>query len=339
MKQVVLEQPGRFVASETAHPGKPTEGEALVKVRRLGICGTDLHAFRGKQPFFTYPRRLGHELGVEVVEVGPKVTELKAGDLCSVEPYLTCGKCIACRNGKTNCCMELKCLGVHTDGGMCEFIILPANKLHTSTKLSLEQLALVETLGIGAHGVNRASVQRGEWALVIGAGPIGLAAIQFAKAAGAGVVVTDINRQRLKFCQEHLGVEYVIDATRDVLPQVETICGKEFAPAVFDCTGNQESMQKAFQYVAHGGRLVFIGLGQFDITFNDPHLHRRELTVMSSRNSTGKELKKIIEMIEQGKINTDPWITHRASFDRIVDDFPAYLKPETGCIKAMIEVA
>jgi threonine dehydrogenase-like Zn-dependent dehydrogenase len=108
---------------------------------------------------------------------------------------------------------------------------------------------------------------------------------------------------------------------------------------VFDCTGNQESMQKAFQYVSHGGRLVFIGLGQFDITFNDPHFHRRELTIMSSRNSTGKELKRIIEMIEQGKINTDPWITHRASFDRIVEDFPAYLKPETGCIKAMIEVA
>ncbi len=339
MKQVVLEQPGHFVVSETAHPGKPKEREALVKVRRLGICGTDLHAFRGKQPFFTYPRRLGHELGVEVVEVGPKVTGLKAGDLCSVEPYLTCGQCIACRNGKTNCCVELKCLGVHTDGGMCEFLTLPANKLHPSTKLSLEQLALVETLGIGAHGVNRANVQRGEWALVIGAGPIGLAAVQFAKAAGAGVVVADINKQRLKFCQEHLGVEYVIDATQDVLPQVETICGQELAQVVFDCTGNQESMQRAFQYVAHGGRLVFIGLGQFDITFNDPHFHRRELTVMSSRNSTGKELKKIIEMIEQGKIDTDPWITHRANFDRIVEDFPAYLKPETGCLKAMIEVA
>jgi len=339
MKQVVLEQPGRLVVSETAPPGQPRECEALVKVRRLGICGTDLHAFRGKQPFFTYPRRLGHELGVEVVEVGPKVTELKAGDLCSVEPYLTCGKCIACRNGKTNCCMELKCLGVHTDGGMCEFLILPADKLYTSTKLSLEQLALVETLGIGAHGVNRASVQRGEWALVIGAGPIGLAAIQFAKAAGAEVVVADINRQRMKFCQEHLGVEYVIDATKDVLPQVQTICGKELAPAVFDCTGSQQSMQKAFQYVSHGGRLVFVGLGQFDITFNDPHFHRRELTVMSSRNSTGRERKKNIEMIEQGKLNSAPWITRRASFDRILDDFPAYLKPETGCIKAMIEVA
>src|SRR5262249_27726545 len=187
LEKGVLEQPSRLVVSENAPPGKPRDGEALVKVRRLGVCGTDLHAFRGKQPFFTYPRRLGHELGVEVVEVGPEVTGLKAGDLCSVEPYLTCGRCIACRSGKTNCCMELKCLGVHTDGGMCEFITLPANKLHTSTKLSLEQLALVETLGIGAHGVNRANLQRDEWALVLGAGPIGLAAIQFAKAAGAGV--------------------------------------------------------------------------------------------------------------------------------------------------------
>ena len=338
MRQVTLHQPGRFVG-EVAPPLEPPAGFALVRPQRIGVCGTDLHAFAGRQPFFTYPRVLGHELGVEVLAVPPGDHGLRPGDRCAVEPYLSCGDCHACRLGKTNCCEGLQVLGVHTDGGMCEFITVPANKLHTSTKLSLEQLALVETLGIGAHGVNRANVQRGEWALVIGVGPIGLAAIQFAKAAGAEVVVADINRQRLKFCQEHLGVESVIDGTQDVLPQVEAICGTELAPAVFDCTGNQESMQKAFQYVSHGGRLVFIGLGQFDITFNDPHFHRRELTVMSSRNSTGRELKKIIEMIEQGKINTDPWITHRASFDRIVDDFPAYLKPETGCIKAMIEVA
>jgi 2-desacetyl-2-hydroxyethyl bacteriochlorophyllide A dehydrogenase len=235
--------------------------------------------------------------------------------------------------------MELLCLGVHTDGGMCEYIKMPAEKLHPSTKLSLDQLALVETLGIGAHGVNRAELQRGEWALVIGAGPIGLTAIQFAKAAGAEVIVADVNEQRLKFCQDHLGVEYFIDARQDILPQLEKICGKELATAVFDCTGNQTSMQNAFQYVSHGGRLVYIGLGQFDITFNDPHFHRRQLTVMSSRNSTGKELKKIIEMIEEGKINTDPWITHRTNFDRIIEDFPTYPNPETGCIKAMIEVA
>ena len=339
MKQVILQEPGQLRLSETEDPGEPEPGAAVVKIRRVGICGTDLHAFRGRQPFFSYPRRLGHELGVEVVRVGKGVDQLKPGDRCAVEPYLTCGECIACRAGKTNCCMHLKCLGVHTDGAMCEYFTLPANKLHKSDRLTFDQLALVETLGIGAHGVNRSAIRRGEWALIIGAGPIGLAAIQFAKAGGAQVIVADVNEQRMQFCQEQLGIEYFIDARKDVLEQLEGICSKELATAVFDCTGNQASMQSAFQYVSHGGRLVFIGLGQFEITFNDPHFHRRELTVMSSRNALGSELRKIIEMIEQRQISTDPWITHRTTLERVPDDFPSYTLPDTGCIKAMIDVA
>src|SRR5690606_31536693 len=157
-------------------------------------------------------------------EVGADVDTLQPGDLCAVEPYLTCGKCVACRAGRTNCCMELQCLGVHTDGGMCEKLVLPAEKLHASKKLSYEQLALVETLGIGAHAVNRAGIKRGEWALVIGAGPIGLATIQFAKAAGAEIVVADLNEARLNFCRNHLGVEYFIDAKKDILSQLEHSC-------------------------------------------------------------------------------------------------------------------
>ncbi len=338
MREIVLEQPGRFVARECPQPGRPGVGEALVRIYRIGICGTDLHAFAGRQPFFTYPRRLGHELGVEVVEVGPGDSSIKVGDRCSVEPYLTCGVCIACRAGKTNCCMELKCLGVHTDGGMCEFINLPVEKLHSSKKLSFDELALVETLGIGAHGVNRSNLAKGERALVIGAGPIGLAVIQFAKANGAEVIAADVNPQRLDFCAKNLGVEYLIDASTDILPQLEKICSRDLASVVFDCTGNQRSMLNAFQYVAHGGRIVFVGLGQFDISFNDPHFHRREMTVMSSRNSTGAELREIIGMIESGAITTKPWITHRLDFDNLVEEFSGLSNPDLGCIKAIVEV-
>ena len=339
MRQIVLEQPGNFTSGETAHPGKPGPGEALVRIHRVGICGTDLHAFRGKQPYFTYPRRLGHELGVEVVAIGSGVENLKVGQRCAVEPYLTCGKCIACRAGKTNCCMELKCLGVHVDGGMCEEMILPAAKLHPSDKLTFEQLALVETLGIGCHAVNRANLQRGEWALVIGAGPIGLTAVQFAKAAGAEVIVMDVVDSRLKFCQKELGVEYLINPKNGpTLEQLEKICSKELAQNVFDCTGNVESMQQAFQFVSPGGKLIFVGLVQADVSFNDPHFHRREITLFASRNAMGKELKSIIQMIEAKKIDTTPWITHRSSFDRLIADFPTWLTPESGCIKAMLEL-
>ena len=174
MQTIVLETPGSFTQVDRPDAPGPGPGEALVSVRRIGICGTDLHAFRGRQPFFQYPRVLGHELGVEVLAVGEGVEAICPGDRCAIEPYLNCGKCIACRHGKTNCCASLQVLGVHTDGGMCERLIVPASKLHKSLTLTLDQLALVETLGIGAHAVDRAALMAGEVVLVIGAGPIGL---------------------------------------------------------------------------------------------------------------------------------------------------------------------
>src|SRR3954471_5625295 len=152
MRRVTLLEPGRFAADSCAPPESPG-GYALVRSHRIGVCGTDLHAFAGRQPFFTYPRVLGHELGVEVVSVPPGDHGLKPGDRCAVEPYLWCGRCHACRTGKPNCCENLQVLGVHTDGGMCGRLAVPADKLHRSERLSFEQLALVETLGIGYHAV------------------------------------------------------------------------------------------------------------------------------------------------------------------------------------------
>src|SRR4051812_45976817 len=175
MLSIVLDEPGRFRVTEAPKPPAPGAGEALVRVGRVGICGTDLHAYRGRQPFFSYPRILGHELGVEVLAVGAGVTGLEPGDRCAVEPYLDCGACLACRRGRTNCCAGLRVLGVHTDGGLRERITVPARKLHRSGRLSPEQLALVETLAVGCHAVGRAAPRADEACLVIGAGPIGLA--------------------------------------------------------------------------------------------------------------------------------------------------------------------
>ena len=176
MQTLILQQPGELVLADTPAPAAPGPGEARVRVHCSGVCGTDLHAFAGKQPYFTYPRIPGHELGVEVLAVGTGVTAVRVGDRCAVEPYLSCGHCIACRRGRTNCCETLKVLGVHVDGGWRSEMLVPAAKLHGSGKLTYEQLALVETLGIGAHAVTRGAPERGESALVVGAGPIGLGA-------------------------------------------------------------------------------------------------------------------------------------------------------------------
>jgi 2-desacetyl-2-hydroxyethyl bacteriochlorophyllide A dehydrogenase len=339
MKTIRLEEPGRLALLSTERPATLPRQDTLVRVHRIGVCGTDLHAFNGNQPFFNYPRILGHELGVEVIATGDSASNLKPGDRCAVEPYLNCETCIACRRGKPNCCVNLQVLGVHTDGGMREQLVVPTHKLHCSKNLTLDQLALVETLGIGCHAVERAGLEAGEFVLVIGAGPIGLAVTQFAMEAETQAIVLDVIPKRLEFCREQFDVPHVINAAAEnPFKALQRITSGDLPTAVFDATGNPKSMAGAFEYPAHGGRLIFVGLFPGDLTFNDPSFHRRELSVLASRNARPENFARIIERIEAGRIDTTSWITHRAPFVEAVAEFPRWTKPETGVIKAMIEV-
>jgi 2-desacetyl-2-hydroxyethyl bacteriochlorophyllide A dehydrogenase len=335
MQTIILEEPGRLHLTATAAPAEPGPGEALLRIRRVGICGTDIHAFHGRQPFFSYPRILGHELGAEIAALGPDVTGVAVGDRVAVEPYLNCGHCVACRRGRTNCCTSLRVIGVHSDGGMRELITMPADKLHPSATLTLDQLALVETLGIGAHAVQRAAPEPGEQVLVSGAGPIGLTVMQFAHLAGAHVVALDISEERLAFAAAQGIAHQTLMAGDDVAAQLVDLLG-DLPTAVFDATGNRQSMERAFQLVANGGRLTFVGLLQGEISFNDPEFHRRELTLLASRNATSADFRRIIAQIEAGKINTTPWITHRAGAAELVERFPTWLQPGSGLLKGML---
>lgn len=339
VKTLILTTPGQFSQADTDFDRTVQANEVLLKIHRIGICGTDYHAYRGKQPFFSYPRILGHELGAEVVEIGSEVTHVAIGDKVAVEPYLNCGVCQPCRNGKTNCCEKLQVLGVHTDGGMREFLKVPARKVYASKTLSYEQLALVETLGIGSHAVNRAQVQATDLVLVIGAGPIGLSVVQFAKLKGATVAVMDMNASRLAFCQQQLGVDAtVLLQNTDPVEEIRRVLNGDLPTVVFDATGNPSSMMQAFKYVAHGGRLTFVGLFQGDVTFNDPEFHRREVTLLASRNALPEDFIGIIKGMEDGAIDTQPWISHRVAFDDLLTSFDDLLKPESNVIKAVIEL-
>lgn len=349
MKAISLVEPGRFEMVTVADAPPPGRGQALVRVRRVGVCGTDLHAFAGDQPFFEYPRILGHELGVEVAAVGEGVEGVSVGDRCAVEPYLNCGRCIACRRGRTNCCATLDVLGVHIDGGLRPLINVPAHKLHRSDALSLEQLALVETLCIGCHAVGRAAVERGEWTLVIGAGPIGLGVMRFALAAGAKVIAMDIHPPRLAFARERIGVEHCIDAGAragdiddaarcELIERLAALTAGDLPTTVFDATGSAASMTAAFDYIAPSGQLVLVGIAKADVSFHDPHVHRREITMKASRNATANDFAHVIAMIEQHRVDTTPWITHRAAFDEMIGQFPSWTKPETGVVKAVVEM-
>jgi 2-desacetyl-2-hydroxyethyl bacteriochlorophyllide A dehydrogenase len=220
---------------------------------------------------------------------------------------------------------------------MVEWLVVPAEKLHPST-LPLEHLALVEMLCIGAHAVSRAQLTPAEQVLVVGAGPIGLATTQFAKLSGANVGVMEISPARRDFCRRHLGITTLIDPQDDAVAALRSAFDGELPSVVFDATGNAQSMASAFRYMANSGKLVYVGLVQGDITFNDPEFHRRELTLFASRNATGADFHHVIGALESGRVNIAPWITHRSVPDSFIQDFPTWLEPERGVVKAMLEL-
>jgi len=338
MKAICLEAPKNFQRIEIPEPSAPAAGEALVRVHRVGICGTDISGYLGKMPFFSYPRIPGHELGVEVLAVGPDVANVKPGDRCSVEPYINDPNSYASRKGKPNCCEKLQVLGVHRDGGLRPQFILPARKLHVSTKLAFEQLALVETLAIGCHAVNRASIQPDETCLIIGAGPIGLATLEFVKLTGVKTILLDMNDGRLEFCRNTMGVKHTLKPSENLEKDLRDLTDGHLPDVVIDATGAAVSMSAAFGLVAPGGKLIYVGITTDEVKFKHPIFHRPEGTLLCSRNALPEDFGRIIKLIEDGKIDTRPWITHRTAFDDLIGVFPSYTRPETGVIKAVVEV-
>ena len=340
MKAIILEKPEHFTTADIDEPAQPAPGEALVEVHRVGICGTDVSGYLGKMPFYTYPVIPGHELGVTVLELGAGVENVKAGDRCSIEPYMNCGECYACRKGATNCCESLEVIGVHKNGGMCERLVLPAHKLHPSEKLTMEQLALVETLAIGCNCVNRAATQADNKVLVIGAGPIGMAVVEFLKVAGAEITVMDMNETRLAFCESPMGVDHTVVFRNDgtETDRLREVNGGELPTTVIDATGNHVSMSNAFQYCSFTGQVVYVGITTQELSFKHVAIHRPEITIKASRNAVPGDFSRIIRLIEEGVIDTDPWLSHHASYDDFIAEFSNWIKPETGIIKAVLHM-
>ena len=337
MKTLVCAAPGSLEYKQVEKPFL-TKDNAIIKIKRIGICGTDLHAFEGTQPFFNYPRILGHELSGELIDAD-NAPGFTIGEAVTVIPYFNCGKCIACSLGKPNCCVSLQVCGVHADGGMTEYLSVPSNKLVHGEDLNLDELALTEPLAIGAHCVRRANVQAGEFVLVIGAGPIGLGTMEFARISGGNVIALDINDKRLQFCKEVLKIEHTVNAlSTNVTEQLSEITNGDMPTVVMDATGNLAAINHAFQYLAHGARYILIGLQKGNISFNHPEFHKREAAVMSSRNAARQDFEQVIACIKKGLINPLNYITHQVSFDRVKDEFESWLNPATGVIKAMVEI-
>jgi 2-desacetyl-2-hydroxyethyl bacteriochlorophyllide A dehydrogenase len=337
MKTLVCTRPGEFEYATGEQP-ELKSGQAIIKIKRIGICGTDLHAFEGTQPYFEYPRILGHELSGELIAVD-NAPVFQIGEAVTFIPYFDCGKCIACKRGKSNACVNIKVCGVHQHGGMVEYLSVPSYSLVHGEGLSFDALALVEPLAIGAHGVRRAGVTKDEFVLVIGAGPIGLGTMEFARIAGGRVIALDVNNDRLKFCKERLNIEHTINALdADVTQQLMAITYGDMPTVVIDATGNLKAINNAFQYMAHGARYILIGLQKGEISFSHPEFHKREATLMSSRNATREDFEHVIACIKRKAVDPTTYITHRVLFNQIKDEFEGWLNPANAVIKAMVEM-
>jgi 2-desacetyl-2-hydroxyethyl bacteriochlorophyllide A dehydrogenase len=336
MKTIQCTIPGTLQMTERSMPAAEP-GTTILRIKRIGVCGTDLHAFEGTQPYFNYPRVLGHELAAEVVETD--AIGFRAGDAVTIMPYFSCGVCVACRQGKTNCCVQLRVAGVHVDGGMKEYMAVPSSSLVRSEGLNLDELAIVEPLAIGAHGVRRAGIKDGEFVLVIGAGPIGLGLMEMSRIAGARVIAMEANQHRRDFCKTIPGIEAVIHAgDTDVKDQLMQLTGQDMPAVVMDATGSLNAINKGFEYLAHGGRYVLVGLQKGMIQVNHPEFHKREATLMSSRNATREDFEHVIHTIKENKIRPQAYITHRLDFDAVPARFPELLDPAGNVIKAVINL-
>ncbi|MED0673937.1 zinc-binding alcohol dehydrogenase family protein [Aneurinibacillus aneurinilyticus] len=320
MKTIVCHEPGVMTLEKVKNPSLMKQDSVKIAIKRIGICGTDLHAYAGNQPFFDYPRILGHELAGVVVEKGAHVSNVEIGDIVTVIPYIHCGTCISCRSGKTNCCTQMQVLGVHIDGGMCEELIVPSSYV-ISTQTTLDEASIIEPLSIGAHAVRRAQIQQGETVLIIGAGPIGLGVAAFAKEKGAKTILLDLNEERLRFAKDWAHADEVLLPSEDNECSLRGLNNDELPTIVFDATGNQNSMTEAFKWVAHGGKLVYVGLVKEHITFFDPDFHARELTLFASRNATKEDFDTVMAALSSKKIDANAYITKRITFEETITYF------------------
>ena len=336
MKALICDEPGRLSVIERPVPVRGAN-EVLVRIRHVGICGTDFHIYAGKHPFLEYPRVMGHELSGTVAEA-PSGSTLKKGDPVYIVPYLSCGQCHACRKRLTNACQNIKVLGVHCDGGMAEYVSVPEQNVVPTGGIALADAAMIEFLAIGAHGVKRGSINANDRVLVTGSGPIGMSAIIFAKARGAHVTVMDTREDRLAFAVDGLGADTSLFADASAENEAMRMTGGDGFDVVIDATGNAIPMQRGFNFLAHGARYVLLSVVRTDITFSDPEFHKREATLFASRNAQPDDFAEVVRQMEAGKVPTRALNTHTGRLEDGVSLFNEWSRPEAGVIKAILEV-
>jgi L-gulonate 5-dehydrogenase len=316
MKSVFMEEP-RKVYIKDIERGKRKSGEALIKVKSVGICGSDIGAYRGANPLVKYPTVIGHEIAGEVVEIDPNPKNIKVGDRVILDPYLYCGHCYPCSLKRTNCCENLKVLGVQTEGGMMEYRTHPAQLLYkVSDRLDWEVIPMIEPLCIALHSLKQTAAQKDEHLVVIGAGPIGLLICLAAIIYGVKPILVDILDQRLQFAKT-LGVSSIINSmNEDAIVKIRKITNGRMAECVVEASGAGAAIRNTLNYVAYAGRIVLTGWPKEEVLFATGIITKKELAVKGSRTSNA-EFDEAIKLITNNVLNVHPLISKVVSLGEL----------------------
>ena len=339
MKAIKLAEPWNISCVEMEKP-TPKEGEALIKVVAAGICGSDIGAFRGTNGLVSYPRVIGHELA-GIVESIPENNKngIKVGDRVVVDPYLYCGHCYPCSIGRTNCCTDLKVLGVHVDGGMAEYYCHPADMLIKIPEgMTWEQAAMAEPLTISLHGIHRGGLKAGEFCAIYGAGPIGLVAGMVAEAYGAHAIVIDLVQERLDFAKK-VGIEYVINSGKEApIAKVAEITGGMMAQQVMECTGANPCVRGCLDLVSNAGRITLTGWPKKETSLPTDVITKKEVDIRGARTSAG-EFQEALELIATKRVDMDQILTKTVTMDEAPATIVDIEKNPGNYMKVVVRVA
>lgn len=315
MRALAIEAPGTARVVERAEPAAGP-GDVVVSVKCVGLCGTDLSSYLGKNPLVSYPRVIGHEISGIIEAVGPGVTGWAPGVAVAISPYKNCGDCPACRAGRPNACRNNQTLGVQREGALAERAVVPASRLFTSSRLSLEHLALVEPFSVGMHAVGRARVTSGDTVLVIGCGGVGAGAVAGAAGRGARVIALDLSEAKRAQART-LGATAAVDGgAPDVAEQIAALTSGDGPTVVIEAVGSPDTYRLALEVVASCGRIACLGWVKGDVALEARHIVAKEVDLLGSRNALD-EFAEVIALFESGRIDPRLTVTHRVSIDEV----------------------
>ncbi|MFT9495710.1 zinc-binding alcohol dehydrogenase family protein [Anaerosolibacter sp.] len=335
MKVVHIKEAGKIEVVEIDRP-IPKKGEALLKIKYCGICGSDIATYTGNQPFATYPRIPGHEFSAEIVEIEANDFGLEKGMHVTANPYFNCGSCYSCQRGKVNCCESNETMGVQRDGSFAEYITMPIERIYDGKGLSAKTLALIEPFSISYHAVNRGDIQKGDNVLVFGAGAIGIFAMISAKLRGAKVYITDVFDGRLEHAKM-MGADGVINSAKeDLKEKVTEITNGNGMDVCIEAAGLPQTFLNTIDFAAFGGKSILIGNGKKETTFNHSILLKKELDVYGSRNSLN-DFVPLIDLVSSGAVEIDKMVTDVFALEDVIDAFEVLTNNDGSKLKVLVK--